>query len=35
MLFKEQALSPDYSQNLFELGLIGRASAGIQIDRDF
>jgi len=32
MLFKEQALSPDYSQNLFELGLIGRASAGIQID---
>ncbi|MDZ7586279.1 MAG: hypothetical protein U0946_00870, partial [Patescibacteria group bacterium] len=32
MLFKEQALSPDYSQNLFELGLIGTASAGIQID---
>ena len=32
MLFKKQAVPPDYSQNLFELGLIGRASAGIQID---
>lgn len=32
MLPKEWVSSPDYSRNLFELGLIGRASAGIQID---
>lgn len=32
MLFKEQVAPPDYSQKLFELGLIGKATAGIQID---
>ena len=32
MLSKEQVVPPDYSQSLFELGLIGTASAGIQID---
>lgn len=32
MFLKEQATSLEYSQDLFELGLIGRASAGIQID---
>ena len=32
MLLKEQIAPPDYSKNIFELGLIGKASAGIQID---
>lgn len=32
MLPKEQIAPPDYSKNLFELGLIGTATAGIQID---
>lgn len=32
MLSKGWVSSPDYSKNLFELGLIGRAGAGIQID---